>query len=46
MPQLVEAGHITAFWTEVFDETEIVQAQMKSASIKFVYAVDNRTYVT
>ena len=34
------------FVTEFFDETEVVQAQIKSASIEFVYAVDKRTCVT
>jgi len=43
---LVEAEHIIVFVTEFFDATEVVQAQIKSASIEFVYAVDKRTRVT
>jgi hypothetical protein len=46
MAQLVEAGHIMASVTAFFDETDVVQAQIKSASIEFVYAVDKQTRVT
>ena len=34
------------FVAEFFDKTEVIQVQIKSASIEFVYAVDKRTCVT